>query len=180
MILNVIFHGRSRATSLRRTGRISQRSADSALGMSDCYTRSSYSDTECRWFKRKLVDSLEYDFICQFVILKSYFFPPGTTTKWIENWPCSAGACPWKPQTDTRSRGLPDIPTRCLCAGTRQPSNPGRPVKTVVSEIMSIITKADTGWQVSISVGIYRYKYSLVFIFVLINRGKSCKLYYLW
>ncbi|XP_016663209.1 uncharacterized protein LOC100164681 isoform X3 [Acyrthosiphon pisum] len=45
-------HGGSRTTSLKRTGRISQRSADSALGMSDCYTRSSYSDTECRYYDK--------------------------------------------------------------------------------------------------------------------------------
>ncbi|XP_050525597.1 uncharacterized protein LOC126896679 isoform X2 [Daktulosphaira vitifoliae] len=46
-------HG-SRATSLRRTGRISQRSADSAIGLSDCskFTRSSHSDTECRYFDK--------------------------------------------------------------------------------------------------------------------------------
>lgn len=40
--------GRSRTTSFRHSNRNSQKSADSALGMSEGYTRSSYSDTECR------------------------------------------------------------------------------------------------------------------------------------
>ncbi|KAF4518698.1 hypothetical protein B566_EDAN013717 [Ephemera danica] len=43
--------GKSRSTSFRRSARTSQRSADSALGLSDSLmTRSSYSDTECRYY----------------------------------------------------------------------------------------------------------------------------------
>lgn len=42
------YPGRSRTTSFRQSGRNSQKSADSAIGMSESYTRSSYSDTECR------------------------------------------------------------------------------------------------------------------------------------
>nr|XP_018899708.1 PREDICTED: uncharacterized protein LOC109032174 isoform X2 [Bemisia tabaci] len=42
--------GRSRTASFRRSGRTSHRSADSALGMSESFTRSSYSDTECRYY----------------------------------------------------------------------------------------------------------------------------------
>ena len=41
------YSGRSRTSSFRRSGRTSQRSADSALGLSEC--RSSYSDTDCRY-----------------------------------------------------------------------------------------------------------------------------------
>ncbi|XP_049839046.1 uncharacterized protein LOC126284273 [Schistocerca gregaria] len=40
------FSGRSRTASFRRSARASQRSADSALGLS----RSSYSDTDCRYY----------------------------------------------------------------------------------------------------------------------------------
>nr|CAD7601423.1 unnamed protein product [Timema genevievae] len=43
------YSGRSRTSSFKRSGRISTRSADSALGLSECMTRSSYSDTECRY-----------------------------------------------------------------------------------------------------------------------------------
>ncbi|XP_015600293.1 uncharacterized protein LOC107270109 isoform X2 [Cephus cinctus] len=39
----------NRNPSLRRSVRASQRSADSALGLSESMTRSSYSDTECRY-----------------------------------------------------------------------------------------------------------------------------------
>ncbi|XP_021937652.1 uncharacterized protein LOC110838623 [Zootermopsis nevadensis] len=42
------YSGRSRTASFRRSARTSQRSADSALGLSEC--RSSYSDTDCRYF----------------------------------------------------------------------------------------------------------------------------------
>ncbi|KAJ9596728.1 hypothetical protein L9F63_012251 [Diploptera punctata] len=41
------YSGRSRTSSFRRSGRTSQRSTDSALGLSEC--RSSYSDTDCRY-----------------------------------------------------------------------------------------------------------------------------------
>ncbi|KAK7598168.1 hypothetical protein V9T40_006403 [Parthenolecanium corni] len=44
------YPGRSRTTSFRQSGRNSQKSADSAIGMSESYTRSSYSDTECRYY----------------------------------------------------------------------------------------------------------------------------------
>ncbi|XP_067015281.2 uncharacterized protein galene [Anabrus simplex] len=44
------YSGRSRTASFRRSARTSQRSADSALGLSESMTRSSYSDTECRYY----------------------------------------------------------------------------------------------------------------------------------
>ncbi|GLH04684.1 Protein of unknown function, partial [Gryllus bimaculatus] len=44
------FSGKSRNQSFRRSGRTSQRSADSALALSESMTRSSYSDTECRYY----------------------------------------------------------------------------------------------------------------------------------
>ncbi|XP_065207885.1 uncharacterized protein galene [Planococcus citri] len=50
------FSGRSRTTSFRHSGRNSQKSADSAIGMSETYTRSSHSDTECRYY-----DEMEQD-----------------------------------------------------------------------------------------------------------------------
>jgi len=45
--LRARYSGRSRTASFRRSARTSQRSADSALGLSEC--RSSYSDTDCRY-----------------------------------------------------------------------------------------------------------------------------------
>ncbi|XP_069699079.1 uncharacterized protein galene isoform X2 [Periplaneta americana] len=42
------YSGRSRTASFRRSARTSQRSADSAIGLSEC--RSSYSDTDCRYY----------------------------------------------------------------------------------------------------------------------------------
>ncbi|XP_063220303.1 potassium channel subfamily K member 18-like isoform X2 [Bacillus rossius redtenbacheri] len=45
------YSGRSRTSSFKRYVGTSQRSADSAIGMSESMTRSSYSDTECRYFE---------------------------------------------------------------------------------------------------------------------------------
>ncbi|KAL0126735.1 hypothetical protein PUN28_005239 [Cardiocondyla obscurior] len=46
-------YGSSRGP-FRRSIRISQRSADSALGLSESMTKSSYSDTDCRYMSRRL------------------------------------------------------------------------------------------------------------------------------
>ncbi|XP_067213829.1 uncharacterized protein [Linepithema humile] len=46
-------YGSSRGP-LRRSMRVSQRSADSALGLSESMTKSSYSDTDCRYMPRRL------------------------------------------------------------------------------------------------------------------------------
>ncbi|XP_053984455.1 uncharacterized protein LOC128879393 isoform X1 [Hylaeus volcanicus] len=48
-------YGTSRGT-FRRSIRMSQRSADSALGLSECMTRSSYSDTDCKYNARRFED----------------------------------------------------------------------------------------------------------------------------
>ncbi|XP_043250573.1 uncharacterized protein LOC122396337 [Colletes gigas] len=42
--------------AFRRSIRMSQRSADSALGLSECMTRSSYSDTDCKYNARRFED----------------------------------------------------------------------------------------------------------------------------
>ncbi|KAG7197188.1 hypothetical protein KM043_007266 [Ampulex compressa] len=49
-------YGSSRGT-FRRSIRVSQRSADSALGLSESMTRSSYSDTDCRYNARRFEGS---------------------------------------------------------------------------------------------------------------------------
>ncbi|XP_011698756.1 PREDICTED: uncharacterized protein LOC105456429 isoform X2 [Wasmannia auropunctata] len=46
-------YGSSRGP-FRRSIRVSQRSADSALGLSESMTKSSYSDTDCRYMSRRL------------------------------------------------------------------------------------------------------------------------------
>ncbi|XP_076160353.1 potassium two pore domain channel subfamily K member galene isoform X2 [Ptiloglossa arizonensis] len=43
-------------SAFRRSIRMSQRSADSALGLSECMTRSSYSDTDCKYNTRRFED----------------------------------------------------------------------------------------------------------------------------
>ncbi|XP_066584445.1 uncharacterized protein galene [Prorops nasuta] len=46
-------YGSNRGASFRRSVRLSQRSADSALGLSEGMARSSYSDTDCRFNSRR-------------------------------------------------------------------------------------------------------------------------------
>lgn len=53
------YGGGSNKPPLRRSIRISQRSTDSAIGLSETIGRASYSDTECRYHTRRYADGIE-------------------------------------------------------------------------------------------------------------------------